>query len=153
MAKNWYVVASAARARVLEVADDAQPQGRTQSSFVHVADLVHPQSRQKGSELADDRPGHGVASSHGGGTAYPPRTDPRARERDRFAHEVAQLLDRGVADGRCAGLVLVAGDAFLGELKGHLGAQAAKAVLRTVSSDYTALDDQALAGRLLRGGA
>lgn len=153
MAKNWYVVASAARARVLEEADDAQPQVRTRSAFVHVADLVHPQSRQKGSELAADRPGHGVASSHGGGTAYPPRTDPHERERDRFAHEVARLLDRGVAEGRCAGLVLVAGDTFLGELKGHLGAQAAKAVLRTVPSDYTALDEPALAERLLGRGA
>lgn len=153
MAKNWYVVASAARARVLEVVDDRRPADRTQPVFVHVADLVHPQSRLKGHELGDDRPGHGVASGHGGGTAYPPRTDPHDRERDRFAQELAQLLDRGVADGRCAGLVLVAGDAFLGELKRHLGVQAAKAVLRTQAADYTALDERALAERLLGGGA
>lgn len=153
MAKNWYVVASAARARVLEVADDPQPADRTKPAFVHVADLVHPQSRQKAGELAGDRPGHGVASGHGGGTAYPPRTDPHDRERERFARELAQLLERGVADGRCAGLVLVAGDPFLGELKAQLGAQAAKAVLRTRSVDYTALDEQALAERLLGAGA
>lgn len=134
---------------MLELVGDGRPADRTQPVFVHVADLVHPQSRLKGSELGDDRPGHGVASGHGGGTAYPPRTDPHERERDRFAQELAQLLDRGVAEGRCAGLVLVAGDAFLGELKRHLGAQAAKAVLRTQSADYTALDEQALAARLL----
>jgi len=93
MAKNWYVVASAARARVLELVDDRRPADRTQPVFVHVADLVHPQSRLKGSELGDDRPGHGVASGHGGGTAYPPRTDAHDRERDRFA-QLQHDLDR-----------------------------------------------------------
>jgi protein required for attachment to host cells len=164
--KNWFVVANAARARVLEQADPPRPgppartaQGsspntaattaRKRPKFVHVADLVHPQSRQKGLDLASDRPGRVVSSGHGPGSAsYPPRTDPREREHDRFALEVARLLDHGVADGRCAGLVLVASDPFLGRLKSHLGEQARKAVLRTVAADYTELDEAALAQRL-----
>lgn len=140
--KNWWVVANAARARILE------PQGK---GFVEVSDLVHPQSRQKGSELGHDRPGH-VPGGHAHGTgssALDPRHDPREREHDRFAREVAAALNAAVADGRCAGIVLVASNPFLGRLKEHLGEQAHKLLLQSVVADYTTLDDRELAQRLL----
>lgn len=140
--KNWLVVANAARARVFEDAAEG-------TALHTVADLVHTQSRQKGTDLASDRPGHVEGQGHGlGSTSYIPRTDPREREHDRFAREVAALLDRGIADGSCAGLVLVASNPFLGQLKSHLGAQAAKAVLRTVASDYTMLSEDEIARRV-----
>jgi protein required for attachment to host cells len=139
---KWLVVANSARARVLEDSGVA-------GDYKTVADLVHPQSRQKGIELGDDAPGRVEGSGHGLGSAqYLPRTDPREREHDRFAREVAAVLDAGVADGRCAGLVLVASNPFLGHLKGHLGEQAGKLLLRTVASDYTTLSDADLAQRL-----
>jgi protein required for attachment to host cells len=141
--KNWMVIANAARARVL-VEESGKPH-----VYAHIADLVHPQSRQKGEELAYDRPGYAEGSAPGtAGAVYPPRTNPRERERDRFAQEVARLLDQGIADGRCAGLVLVASSPFLGHLKAHLGVQARKAIVRTVDADYTALRDSDLAERL-----
>jgi protein required for attachment to host cells len=140
--KNWMVIANAARARVLE--ETGRPH-----VYTHVADLVHPQSRQKGHELATDRPGHVEGGAPGlAGAAYMPRTDPREREHDRFAMQVAQRLDEGIASGRCAGLVLVASSPFLGHLKAHLGVQAKKAIVRTVDADYTALRDSELAERL-----
>ena len=141
--KNWLVVANASKARVLEAS--APPGG-----YRHVADLVHPQSRQKGGDLADDRPGHvpGTAAHGTGSSAYDPRTAPRAREHDRFAREVAGTLNDGIAAGRCAGLVLVASNPFLGHLKEHLSEQARKALLRTVVADYTDLNERELAQRL-----
>jgi protein required for attachment to host cells len=143
--KNWLLVANASRARVLEEAD-------APGQYVHVADLVRPQSRQKGSELARDRPGHVEGIGHGlGSGAYEPRTDPREHEHDVFAHEVANLLDAGVASGRCAGLILVASNPFLGQVKAHLGESAQKLVLRTVPSDYTRLNERELAQRLAAG--
>jgi protein required for attachment to host cells len=140
--KNWLLVANAARARVLEVTDKL-------GVYVHVADLVHPQSRQKGQELGWDRPGQVMGASHGlGGASFTPRTSPREREHEHFAREVAAVLDQGVAAGRCAGIVLVASNPFLGEVRSHLGEQAGKAVLRVVPSDYTALRDSEIADRL-----
>lgn len=140
--KNWLVVANAARARVLE-------EGARPGAYVHVADLVHPGSRQKGMGLGTDRPGHVEGMGHGlGSAAYQPRLDPRHHEHDRFAREVAALLSAGIADGRCAGLVLCASAPFLGLLKAHLSDHAREAVLRTVPSDYTALRDDQLAERL-----
>jgi protein required for attachment to host cells len=139
--KNWLVVANSARARVLEETDKP-------GVYRHVADLVHPESRQKGVDLAADGPGHYVEATGTGSSAYQPRTDVREREHDRFAQEVAALLNKGVASSQCAGLILVASNPFLGELKGHLGTQATKAVLHTVPSDYTTLRDEEIAHRL-----
>jgi protein required for attachment to host cells len=141
--KNWLVVANASRARVLE---EAAKNG----SYVHVADLVHPRSRQKGIDLAGDRPGHvpGVVAHGTGSSAFDPRTDAREREHDQFAREVAAVIDEGIAAGRCAGLVLVASNPFLGHLKQHLSERAHKALLRTVAADYTALNERELSQRL-----
>jgi protein required for attachment to host cells len=140
--KNWLVVANAAKARVLEMGDKP-------GAYVHLADLVHPQSRQKGVDLGGDRPGHANALGQGsGGTALPSRTDAREREHDRFAREVAGAVNDGVAAGQCAGVVLVASNPFLGQVKGHLSEQARKSLVRCVPSDYTALRDDELAQRL-----
>lgn len=139
--RNWLVVANAARARVLEALDEG--------GVTHVADLVHPASRMKGEDLAAGRPGHIEGAGHGLGSTYEPRTGPRERERERFALQVARMLDEGVAQGRCDGLTLVASDPFLGELRSHLGHESRKRVLRTVAADYTTLRDDEILDRVV----
>lgn len=140
--KNWLVLANASRARVIEP-------GEAAGTWNVVADLVHPASRQKSSDLGDDRPGHVEGTGHGLGSAsYQPRSDPHTHEHDRFAQELAALLDDGVAAGRCAGFVLCASNPFLGHVKAHLSERAGKALLRAVPSDYTTLGDAEAAQRL-----
>ena len=147
MKRHWWVIANAARARVLEETD-------TPGRFRHVADLVHPPSRMKGERLRSDRPGHVEGTGHGLGSAsFQPRTDPREREHDRFSRTVAKALNDGVAQGQCAAMTLVASDPFLGQLKSHLSVQAKKLLLRTVSSDYTSVPDADLARRVRAAGA
>ena len=124
------------RARILEEA--ARP-----GEYLHCADLVHTQSRQKGTDLISERPGHGP-----GAGAFQHRTDPREREHETFAREVAVWLNDGVAAGRCAGIVLVASNPFLGQLLGLLSAPAQQALLRTVAHDYTSCRDDELPERL-----
>lgn len=142
--KNWLVVANGARARVLEEA--------AEGGYVHVADLVHPRSRLKGSEIEPDRPGHVTSGAHGtGSSSYRPRLEPHERELQHFADELAELLDSGVADGRCAGLVLVASNPFLGILKARLRPASRERVLRCLAHDYTSLSEAELAQRLAAG--
>jgi nucleotide-binding universal stress UspA family protein len=57
------------------------------------------------------------------------------------------VLNAGLATGRCAGLVLVASNPFLGELKEHLDTQSRQRVLRTVPERLH------LAGRTRAGAA
>jgi protein required for attachment to host cells len=142
MRTNWLVVANAARARVLEQADAV-------GKYEPVVDLVHPKSRMKGKQLGGDRPGHAHAEGHGlAGSSYAPHTEPREREHDRFAREVAAAVNAGVAQERCAGITLVASDPFLGHLKSHLSSQARKLLLRTIAADYTTLHDDELVRRI-----
>ncbi len=144
MSKTWIVLANASRARICE--RDGQAGG-----LHELMDFVHTQSRQKGSELGFDQPGHvehGMGSGLRGGTDLDPRTDPRKKEHERFAREIAQHLDKGVASRQCERIVLIASNPFLGEIKAHLGAATAAAVWVTAPSDLTALSGQELAQRV-----
>ena len=142
--KNWLVVANGARARVLEQAADG--------GYVPVADLVHPRSRMKGSQIEPDRPGHVTSGAHGTGSAeYRRHLEPHERELQHFADELVDLLEAGVADGRCAGLILVASNPFLGHLKARLRPATRERMLRCLAHDYTTLSDAELAQRLAAG--
>lgn len=137
---NWLVVANAARARILEETGHAK-------SYVERADLVHPASRNKGTDLGADRAGHAIGSGSAG-TAYTSRTSPRERERDRFAREVAEMLNQAIASGDCAGWVLAASNPFLGHVKSHLTPNARKALLATLPDDLTGLSNAQIADRI-----
>jgi protein required for attachment to host cells len=139
---DWYVIANASRARILERGHDAEP-------WVSIACLTHPQSRQKAARLADDRPGHVEGIGHGlGSTSYLPRTEPRHHEHEEFARAIAETVDAAVASGRCSGLILVASNPFLGVLKTQLGGQSNKILRKTVAHDYTNLSHTDLQARL-----
>ncbi len=144
MSKTWIVLANASRARVCERDGEA-------GGLHDLMDFVHTQSRQKGSELASDQPGHvkhGMGSGLHGRTSLDPRTDPRQKEHEKFAREIAEHLDKGVASQQCERIVLIASNPFLGEIKSHLGTAAAAAVWVTAPSDFTALSGRELAQRL-----
>jgi protein required for attachment to host cells len=135
MEKSWIVLANAARARILE-RDPAD------GALAELTDFVHPQSRQKASELASDRPGH-AQKAHGDpakvSTAFEPRTDLRRKEHEEFARQLAQHLDDAVAQRRCTSLVLIASNPFLGELRSHLGSATQKALALAVPTDLTSV--------------
>lgn len=143
MQTEWIVLANTARARICE--RDAA------GGLTELADLVHPESRQKGSELNADRGGH-AQKGHGGddhhGTSLDSRVDPRRKAQQAFAREVAAYLEAAVKDGRCASWVLMASDPFLGELKAELGQGAQRALRRAVGHDYSALTGRELAQRV-----
>ena len=144
MKKTWVVLANASRARIL----DREPGG---GLLEELADLVHPQSREKGTELTSDREGH-AQKAHGdpghAGTEFQPHTDPRQKEHAVFAVEVSRYLEDAVTQGRCPGLVLIASDPFLGELKSHLGDAATRVVSATIPRDLTTFAGPDLARRV-----
>jgi protein required for attachment to host cells len=148
MDRTWIVVANAARARLCEF----DPRD---ASLSELADFTHPASRQKGSDLATDRPGRAQKGEAGLRTSFEPHTELHHKERQQFAHQLAQHLDLAVADGRCPKIALVASNPFLGELKAQLGGPAAKAVVATAATDLThcALPELAQRVRALLEGA
>lgn len=140
-ALDWIVVANAARARVFERNDENQ-------ALREIADCVHTPSRQKASTLGDDRPGRVRKSD--ASTAFAPHTALLEREHQRFAREVAQLLETAALDHRLPGLVLLASNPFLGELKAELGDAARRQLKHSVPIDLTLYRDGELEQRVTR---
>lgn len=125
---DWIVVANAARARIFERDDENQ-------ALREIADLVHAQSRQKASELGTDRPGRVRKSD--ASTAFSPHPELRTREHQRFAHELANVLEEAALAHRMPGLVLLASNPFLGELKAELGDAARRVLKHAAPVDLT----------------
>ncbi len=133
MDRTWIVVANAARARLCEY----DPRD---GSLTELAGFVHAQGRQKGSDLGTDRPGHAEKGQASVRTSFEPHTELHAKEREHFAHELAQQLDDAVAQKRCPAVALIASNPFLGALKAQLGAAATKVLVATSPTDLTHCD-------------
>ena len=78
MKTQWIVVANASHARLLRRDSPSDP-------LISLQTMEHPESRLKGSQLADDRPGHEATDNSSGGNRFEPRSDPRRKEHRRFA--------------------------------------------------------------------
>ena len=131
MSRLWIVLCNASIARIFSRASPAEP-------LVPLPTLEHAESRQKGRELAGDRPGHEASDHSAGGNRFEPRIDPRRKEHERFAEVVAKHLQAGLDEGAFDALWLLASDPFLGELKAHLGDAVLRRVQRTESLDLSA---------------
>ncbi|MDP2005621.1 MAG: host attachment protein [Rubrivivax sp.] len=140
-ALDWIVVANAARARVFERDDENQ-------ALREIADCVHTASRQPGAALTHDRPGQARKSQ--ASTAFAPHTAPLEREHERFAREVAKLLEDAALSHRMPALVLLASNPFLGELKAQLGDAARKLLKGSAPVDLTLYQHADLEHRVTR---
>lgn len=140
MGTMWILVADASRAKLYTQAESNGPISVLQ-------EFEHRASRMKGSQLASDRPGR-ILSDGGGHGSYDAHTDPKVYEADRFAHELAQLLEKGRATNSFQQLVVVAPAHFSGELTRHLSSHTREKIGTTIEKDFTQLPPQELAERL-----
>jgi protein required for attachment to host cells len=132
MKTEWILVANAAHMRLFRRDSPGKP-------LVPLAGLEHPESRLKGQQLAEDRPGrHATDNSHGG-NHFEPRSDVRRKEHQRFAHEIVRRLDAGLAAHEFGALRIFASNPFLGELKAALSDAVAQRVTAAHDTDLSAL--------------
>lgn len=136
MKPTWILVANATHARCY-VRDNAHAPLQLRKQF------EHPESRARVADLAAAGLGHGL-----GAATYAPRLDPKDKEQERFACELAQHLNAAVAAHECAAVVLVASNPFLGAIKNHLDKQTTQALSATLASDLTAYEGRDLKERL-----
>ena len=107
---TWLLVADAGHARVFAVEPDTRLIERVPMLEL---DAPTPPSR----EIASDRPGRTFDCAGEGRHAKAPPTDPLRFEKESFAREVAQRLERAATTGAFDRLVVVAAPAFLGDLR------------------------------------
>ena len=136
MKPTWIVVANASRARCFERDDNDAP-------LRMLTSLEHPQSRARDADLTGSGLGHGL-----GAATYVPRLDPKDKEHDQFAKEVADYLNAGIAAQACGALVVLASNPFLGEIKNRLSRQANKALHAAHACDLTSYEGRELQKRV-----
>ena len=140
--RTWILLADAASARLYVSSE--RP-----GDWTLLRQLEHAESRMRPSELLSDKPGR-VKQSTGSRAALEAPTPRKKVEAERFARELAQVLDEGVVSGGCERLVLVAPPAFLGILRDKLPPRVAARVSDVIEKDYLHLDQPTLKKRLER---
>ena len=130
MKPQWILTANASLARLFS-------RDSPTDHLVPLATMEHPESRLKGSQLADERPGHEATDHSSGGNRYEPRSDVRRKEHLRFAREIARRLDAALDADEFSTLCIFASSPFLGELKAQLSDAVDKRVQLALDSDLT----------------
>ena len=140
MKPHWILIANSTYARLL--------QQKGGGPIVILKTFTHAQGRSKVSELVDDRAGHENTDRSYGGTSYQPRTDPKKKERERFARELADDLERQAQLGTFESLAVFASSPFLGELKAEFGPAATRLLSGTHEVDLTSVGPAELKRRI-----
>jgi len=141
MNNTWVLVANASEARLFNlVKSDLEP----------VKSFSHDESRMKGEELTSDRPGAYQSDvNREGHGSYAEPTDPKEYEKDRFARELADALNKARTENRFNELVIVASPHFHGLINQHLDDESSQRVSQHIEKDYTQVRDSDMLDTLL----
>ena len=108
--RTWILIADGARARILEQLGSGH-------ELTAIDGMVFQGDHAATHELVSDREGRSF-SSHGlGRSAYEPHTDPHRELKAKFAHQLADVLARGLENNSYDHLVIVAAPVTLGDLR------------------------------------
>ena len=139
--KTWILIADGARARLVE----KQGPGGT---LVPVGSAAFAASHAPSRDFGTDKPGRTHDRSGTRQTAMEPRQDWHTFEKEKFATDMAHLLDREAERDAFDRLVLVAPPKTLGVLRDQLGADARGRVVAELGKDLTHLTDHELVPHL-----
>lgn len=132
--KTWILVASASNAYLYTI--DNLRNGNLSA----LKEFSHPQSREKGSDLITDGPGHVNLGSTSRSTYE--KNEPKELEADHFSRELVNALNHGYNNHEFEQLVLVAAPHFYGLINKHLKFNSSKII--HVPKDYTKLNEHDL---------
>lgn len=130
MASYWILAANSTEARLFSREKKFGPATEQQ-------DWLHPESRLHGHDLENDRQGKTFASHGYGQDDNEKPTDPKKREAQDFARELAKYLDAARARDEFTSLAIVADPSFLGLLRDMLDEHTRQRVDREVTKNLT----------------
>jgi protein required for attachment to host cells len=137
----WIVVANGFQAQLYERAKPRDP-------LQPLASFVHPESRLKSGELNEDQLGRRRAAVGKNPASYSPQTDPKEKEQERFARQIADYLDQGTREDRHGGLLLFASPQMLGTIREMLDSKTSQRVQHSAAIDLTAWSGRELETRI-----
>lgn len=128
---TWVLTADGHQARVWEWKNRKEP-------FTLVADFVRraKNASKFSRETKSDRPGRSFASADTRRSAIEPHTDPHVHEKEEFARELADDLDKALKEHRFRKLIVIAPPQMLGSLRRSFSAQLQQAIAGESDKDY-----------------
>lgn len=128
--KTWVVIADAMHARILHQDKRGGPLAPAPGE-----EFAHPATHGFARDLKSDAPGRAFDTGSGARHSMEPRTDPKVHEKQLFARQVAEFVNRAAARNEFDRLVLVAPPKMLGELRTHLDQHARDRVAGELDRD------------------
>ena len=107
-----------------------------------------PSAHKKSSDLGTDRPTRSTESATGTSHAITPKHDLHEMEKQEFAHQVADEINRASAQGVFDQVVLVAPAHTLKEIRDKLDTTTAAKLVGTLQKDLTKVPDHELGPHL-----
>jgi len=141
MKSTWVLIANASKAR-------CYTREHANAPWTEVAGFEDAWGRAKGLDLAEDRAGYEAGGRVRAGAPYSPHLDPKTKEHESFARQLARFLNEAIAARRCESLVIFASNPFLGEVKSYLDDHASRALARSLALDLTSFSGAELARRI-----
>jgi len=135
MTKIWVLIADSSHAEIVEV----EGMGKTIHILKH---FEHKKSRAKNLHLESDRPGHTNDPVGGQRHAMEPKSHPHDHERQLFATQLIEALDKAHQDKRFEQFAIIAPPTFLGDLNHSMPKQLKSALLREINHDIITIPDQ-----------
>ena len=132
MTSTWLLVADEYRARLFEY---STPDHRLKE----LADLVHPASRLKETDLGSDEPGTSFHGHSAGSHSVSGRKSLKHVEAERFAREVAGKLAEDYQHRRFDRLAILASPRFLGLLRPLLTKSLQKSIVLEIDKEVSNL--------------
>lgn len=127
MDSTWILVADNSRARIFTV---ERPRG----PLIEVSSHDNPDARKHERDLVSDKPGREADPGGHGRSAFE-APSAKAESAERFARELASLLEKGHERGDYKRLYLIAAPHFLGSLREILPTGARRCVEQEVPKD------------------
>jgi protein required for attachment to host cells len=127
--KTWIIVASSSVGYLY------QTDNLRNKDLILIKEFFHPRSREKGTDILTDRPGH-FSTCHAARGTYE-KAEPKELEADHFSRELVDMLNQGHNDHEFEQLILVTAPHFYGLINKHLNFNIDK--ITHIPKDYTKL--------------
>jgi protein required for attachment to host cells len=139
--RTWILIADGARARILK--NDGPTNGLSE-----IEGLEFEGDHSATHDLVPDREGRSFSSHGHGRSAIDARSDPHRDLKTKFAHQLADVLARGLEQNSYDRRIIVASPVTLGDLRTAISEQVRALVVGEVAQDLTKIPNGEVANHL-----
>jgi len=139
--RTWVLIADGARARIFV---------KGHNTLDHVMGQDFVSENLKDSEHGTSKPGRGYESANPSRHAYQPRTDWHQHQKQLFAKELCDILEKATENSDFDELIIISPPKTLGDIREHLSKQTLSRVTAEIPKDITKLSEHELVSYLDR---